>query len=175
MCTGGLAGMLRECFQVVLGCSMRGAVATGGWRFGRKQVLRNGTAWPCCHRQRPPPSPAGGNNYQCLLQAWDEMHEGVRVWLHAQGQALPPGGAHLMPASPYPYNPFPPGSTAHHLSTMCPSLPGSHGSASHSIGKATYAAVLRAFSALEAGGAAGQHALSQVGPAGTDASRLCWG
>ncbi|KAJ9510639.1 hypothetical protein QJQ45_027556 [Haematococcus lacustris] len=45
---------------------------------------------------------AGGNNYQCLQQVWEEMHEAMRVWLHSQGQALPVlagSQGHLPPAT----------------------------------------------------------------------------
>ncbi|GFH31089.1 uncharacterized protein HaLaN_30058, partial [Haematococcus lacustris] len=60
--------------------------------------LARGSAW----EQRLVELAEGGNNYQCLQQVWEEMHEAMRVWLHSQGQALPVSAGsqgHLPPAT----------------------------------------------------------------------------
>ncbi len=36
---------------------------------------------------------AGGNNCQCLLRVWEELHDGIRVWLYTQGRGPAPFGS----------------------------------------------------------------------------------
>jgi hypothetical protein len=106
------------------------------------------------------------------------MHEAVRVWLHAQGQALPPPGSSSQgtghglqtrvsggyEASLPQYGSGAAGPLGnHHLLHDTNNMLGLAGSAAPGLERGAYAAALRAFLALEAGAASGHHMLSQVG------------
>ncbi len=43
---------------------------------------------------------AGGNNYQALRAVWDEMKDGINLWLNGQPTDVPAAG-------PSPYSPYP--------------------------------------------------------------------